>query len=183
MQVFWRRPHLVILGFFLSLAALAPLSAVTSGPLRVLKVIDGDSLIVAGTITSESGQPMQVPIAVRLLQVNAPEMRIDQGRKSSDGAAAKDFVRALLPEGARPAVGATAGNYKPMATDGCWRWCCWMMRHRCKSTLLVPVGRCIGSAMAPSAMKLGIATGPTCQQSQNTSVGACGAVMPAGCGA
>jgi endonuclease YncB( thermonuclease family) len=73
------------------------LPALTTDPVTVLKVIDGDSLLVEGTV---GGVP--APIAVRLLQVNTPEMRDKTtGQSTATGRQARQFVQELLPEGAR----------------------------------------------------------------------------------
>ena len=79
----------MILVGFLGVSA----ASVESDWVTIHRIIDGDSLVVVG---SAGGKP--VPVAVRLLQVNAPEMR-QNGATSAHGQQAKAFVEQLLQPG------------------------------------------------------------------------------------
>lgn len=70
-----------------------PLHALSSEPLSVLRVIDGDSIIVSGRCAG-----VELPIAVRLQYLDTPEMR-DGDKDNPHGKAAKKTLQQLLKTG------------------------------------------------------------------------------------
>lgn len=66
-----------------------------SGPLKVLRVIDGDSIIVEGHAGG-----VAVPISIRLKYIDTPEMR-DGKKDNPHGLTAKNGLSKILKKGSR----------------------------------------------------------------------------------
>ncbi|NRA40157.1 MAG: thermonuclease family protein [Planctomycetes bacterium] len=74
---------------------LAPAHALQSTPLKILRIIDGDSIVVEGSAGGAA-----VPISIRLKYLDTPEMR-DGNKNNPYGKLAKECLTELLHKNVR----------------------------------------------------------------------------------